>query len=712
MAATEGSVYRARDYLSDDEFARFIPTAELQALGERVRAAAEWLDGGEGEGGAGAAGLAAVQARLEGLRGLVNPALRRRSEAQDRPAALAEIQAELEQAAATLSLADARQEGQEGRESSGPATEAVSSGPDASASEPAEPTTTSPAASPRAATAHPADARERQAVAQLVDDVSAWLTARLAEQRDRPEHDDPALTVAEVRSRTLQLQKASRRLAAQLARSASTASAGNAGRSSQSKRTGSTKTTTTTTTTNGEQARPAAATADEPAEGQGRVAKDELLSPSLSTPQTPDSPRKGGIRATIVPRSPVLATAIAASPPSPTKSARSWNAASKSPVAAETQQQQQQEDEGVAGPANAATTTPPRASTGSSAGPEAAPAVPVLKVDGPDREIAGDSSASPRSGDIGVRAVGDASAALAHAEASGSSSTDHDRSTEDGDGDVTRGGTHTGSGSDADSAVGNHNDEPPDAQRQACDAARSAASEDTDDDDTRSHTDSDYESDASCTIERSGPSDMHEDESLFSSDAASSLPPSAASRQPYSTLDPDKIAIEGVYLFERGSGAGDRPVGKLEAGRGSVTDGLILRVTTEGMFIDDDVRGVAERDWDVKAWTMRVVEVWCPVLRGRLPNYNHAASSSSSAAAAASGGSPDKPRGGKPFHIFRRSAPAPASPRSTEQESARCLLQLFQTCRETCYELRADSAAQAGARDCLGGPGLGGDDHH
>ena len=47
---------------------------------------------------------------------------------------------------------------------------------------------------------------------------------------------------------------------------------------------------------------------------------------------------------------------------------------------------------------------------------------------------------------------------------------------------------------------------------------------------------------------------------------------------------------------------------------GSVTDGLILRITTEGLFIDDDVRGVPQREWDVKAWTLKLVEVWCPHL--------------------------------------------------------------------------------------------------
>lgn len=39
-----------------------------------------------------------------------------------------------------------------------------------------------------------------------------------------------------------------------------------------------------------------------------------------------------------------------------------------------------------------------------------------------------------------------------------------------------------------------------------------------------------------------------------------------------------------------------------------MTDGLILRITTEGLFIDDDVRGVPQREWDVKAWTLKLFE--------------------------------------------------------------------------------------------------------
>lgn len=86
--------------------------------------------------------------------------------------------------------------------------------------------------------------------------------------------------------------------------------------------------------------------------------------------------------------------------------------------------------------------------------------------------------------------------------------------------------------------------------------------------------------------------------------------PPGSFRGPYSTKDPDKIVISGVYLFA--SQFAKEPASQLLSGVGSVTDGLILRITTEGLFIDDDVRGVPQREWDVKAWTLKQVEVWCP----------------------------------------------------------------------------------------------------
>jgi hypothetical protein len=87
-------------------------------------------------------------------------------------------------------------------------------------------------------------------------------------------------------------------------------------------------------------------------------------------------------------------------------------------------------------------------------------------------------------------------------------------------------------------------------------------------------------------------------------------PPPSVRSGPYSTKDPDKIVISGVYLFM--NQFSKMPASQLISGVGSVTDGLILRITTEGLFIDDDVRSVPQREWDVKAWTLKQVEVWCP----------------------------------------------------------------------------------------------------
>lgn len=108
-----------------------------------------------------------------------------------------------------------------------------------------------------------------------------------------------------------------------------------------------------------------------------------------------------------------------------------------------------------------------------------------------------------------------------------------------------------------------------------------------------------------------GASSVHSESSYAPSHAPSQstsrTTPPPSNRGPYFTKDPDKVIIRGVYAFN--NAFMKTPIAKLESGQGSVTDGLVLRITTEGLFIDDDVRGVAQREWDVKAWTMKLVEV-------------------------------------------------------------------------------------------------------
>lgn len=105
---------------------------------------------------------------------------------------------------------------------------------------------------------------------------------------------------------------------------------------------------------------------------------------------------------------------------------------------------------------------------------------------------------------------------------------------------------------------------------------------------------------------------MYSESSYAASQTTARTTPPPVNHGPYATKDPDKIIIRGVYAFNNAFMR--TPTQQLVSGQGSVTDGLILRITTEGLFIDDDKRGVPQREWDVKAWTMKLAEVWCPNL--------------------------------------------------------------------------------------------------
>lgn len=111
---------------------------------------------------------------------------------------------------------------------------------------------------------------------------------------------------------------------------------------------------------------------------------------------------------------------------------------------------------------------------------------------------------------------------------------------------------------------------------------------------------------ARSTGTRSHVSSQYSESSYAPSQSTSRTTPPASQRGPYSTTDPNKIVIKAVYLF---NDLFPKPVAQLVASVGKVTDGLILRIQSEGLFIDDDVRSIPQREWDVKAWTLKLVEV-------------------------------------------------------------------------------------------------------
>ncbi|KAL4933681.1 uncharacterized protein BDV17DRAFT_65154 [Aspergillus undulatus] len=162
------------------------------------------------------------------------------------------------------------------------------------------------------------------------------------------------------------------------------------------------------------------------------------------------------------------------------------------------------------------------------------------------------------------------------------------------------------------------------------------------------------------------------------STARTTPPPSYSNRGPYETKDPDKIVIRGVYAFNQAFLR--TPVAQLVSGQNMVTDGLVLRITTEGLFIDDDVRGVPQREWDVKAWTMKLVEVWCPQVGPPKPNAQKANQT-----------------------FFRRSTNDAPSP----EESDAYLANFLKVCKNTC-RLASPNFSARNSADSKGSQPYGG----
>lgn len=115
-----------------------------------------------------------------------------------------------------------------------------------------------------------------------------------------------------------------------------------------------------------------------------------------------------------------------------------------------------------------------------------------------------------------------------------------------------------------------------------------------------------FGTEARSSASRSHVSSAYSESSYAESISTARTTPPPSQRGPYSTADPNKIIIKAVYLF---NDLFPKPVAQLVANVGKVTDGLVLKIQSEGLFIDDDVRNIPQREWDVKAWTLKLVEV-------------------------------------------------------------------------------------------------------
>jgi hypothetical protein len=185
-------------------------------------------------------------------------------------------------------------------------------------------------------------------------------------------------------------------------------------------------------------------------------------------------------------------------------------------------------------------------------------------------------------------------------------------------------------------------------------------------------------------VRKKSQSSLYSESSYAASQSTARTTPPQSFRGPYSTKDPDKIVIKAVYSFN--NTFIKTPTSQLVAGVGSVTDGLILRITTEGLFIDDDVRGVPQREWDVKAWTMKLVEVWCPSFC-QDPAGNFASARFASSAV------PLKPSSARRFWGPNKDKV------QTSEEVDTVLVKLLQSCKDNCYLRPSFPSAASSAFD-------------
>ncbi|PBP29003.1 hypothetical protein BUE80_DR000038 [Diplocarpon rosae] len=172
-------------------------------------------------------------------------------------------------------------------------------------------------------------------------------------------------------------------------------------------------------------------------------------------------------------------------------------------------------------------------------------------------------------------------------------------------------------------------------------------------------------------------SSLYSESSYAASHSTSRTTPPPSHRGPYSTKDPNKIVIKAVYAFNNAFLR--TPTSQLISGVGPVTDGLILRITTEGLFIDDDVRGVPQREWDVKAWTMKLVEVWCPSFR----------QSSAGNSARVASNAPHKHNPVRRLWGLDKEKPA------TAEETDALLVEMLSLCKNNCRSRVNSSASSA-----------------
>jgi len=214
----EAFTYRARDLLDDDSFIAASTDKQRAEIEEHFKSASDWLYGDGAD-----ASRDALKARLDELRGLVEPVQKRKDEASKRPQQVQSLQEALNQTKAMVSVIKQQIEAQSAADV---ATSAVA----ASASEKASSQTTEPPSSTddfadlddetattsttgTAAAPKPPppmfsySEEDLKAVTDAQESVESWLNSKLAEQKKLTATDDPVILSSDMAAKSKELNE-------------------------------------------------------------------------------------------------------------------------------------------------------------------------------------------------------------------------------------------------------------------------------------------------------------------------------------------------------------------------------------------------------------------------------------------------------------------------------------------------------------------------
>jgi len=214
----EAFTYRARDLLDDELFIDASTDKQRAEIEEHFKNASDWLYGDGAD-----ASRDALKARLDELRGLVEPVQKRKDEASKRPQQVQSLQEALNQTKAMVSVIKQQIEAQSAadvatsaaaasasEEASSQTTEPPSSTDDFADldDETATSSTTSTAAAPKPPPPMFSYSEEDlKAVTDAQESVESWLNNKLAEQEKLSATDDPVILSSDMAAKSKELNE-------------------------------------------------------------------------------------------------------------------------------------------------------------------------------------------------------------------------------------------------------------------------------------------------------------------------------------------------------------------------------------------------------------------------------------------------------------------------------------------------------------------------